>query len=503
MLRISPLLFSGVAAVALLFSAAQAAEQQTTLADLGQRLKLDPAQISVSGVSSGGFMAHQFHVAHSADIVGSGVIAGGPYYCTKGSVISGLTECTAFLADGMCQGYEQCKEVAYVGPELAPPGQAASEKAMAMAKQSVDATLGVGQTFNIDDPAGMIGDKVVILHGAKDSLLRVGVSDALYQYFPLLYQRRGKPLPEGTVVYLKELPAPHAVVTDNHAGLDPTLGQINSCERFGSPFVNVCGKDDCAKGCEQACQGSAPAEACNASCGVSCGIALDNAGRILQHIHGPLQPRPDAGVVGVTQYDPLRWPTVSHDCKSGDVTDSRCQWLQERLMAFRQKEVFGDSDLTTLDAVMAGKGYVFVPPQCLDGETSCKLHVAFHGCRQGYGFTGIEPDGQPVKKALYGARKTEVEKQLRGWTYFVENAGYNEWADTNGIVVLYPQATTRTLAEMQHINPEGCWDFWAYTDQKFNTKDGPQVAGVWRMIEALVPKLAEGQQHTALQPKAR
>lgn len=45
----------------------------------------------------------------------------------------------------------------------------------------------------------------------------------------------------------------------------------------------------------------------------------------------------------------------------------------------------------------------------------------------------------------------------RGWIHFVENAGYNEWADANNIVVLYPQARTANLG---FANPQGCWDFW-------------------------------------------
>ena len=36
---------------------AVAAEQQTTLADLGKSLKIDADKVSVSGISSGGFMA--------------------------------------------------------------------------------------------------------------------------------------------------------------------------------------------------------------------------------------------------------------------------------------------------------------------------------------------------------------------------------------------------------------------------------------------------------------
>jgi poly(3-hydroxybutyrate) depolymerase len=501
MVRTISVVFAGLAAVGLLFSAAQAAEQQTTLADLGKKLKLDSAQISVSGVSSGGFMAHQFHVAHSKDIIGSGVIAGGPYYCAKGDYMRGLTVCTAFALEGMCLGLDFCKSAArplYQGPGPAPCGTSASDEALAMAKESVDATL--GQSFDLDDPTGMIGDRVMIIHGTNDTLLPVGVSDALYEYFPLLYQRLGQSLPENTVVYLKDLPAPHAVVTDNPLGLDPIREQINACDRFGSPFVNVCGPAECAAGCAQSCQVCGDATGtCNASCNTSCQRSRDNAGRILEHIHGPLAPRTDPAIAGVKQYTPKTWPTVNNDCKAGAVTDSRCEWLQQRLMAFLQKEAFGNNPNDTVDAVMADKAYIFVPPQCLDGTTPCKLHVAFHGCRQGYGYAGQEPDGRLVKKALYGAPATEPEKQLAGWTYFVENAGYNEWADTNNIVVLYPQATARLSSlspfewifpgmYMQHVNGEGCWDFWGYTNQDdYNTKNGQQIAAVWRMIETLLP----------------
>ena len=31
-------------------------------------------------------MAHQFHVAHSKSVIGAGIIAGGPYFCARGSI---------------------------------------------------------------------------------------------------------------------------------------------------------------------------------------------------------------------------------------------------------------------------------------------------------------------------------------------------------------------------------------------------------------------------------
>ena len=50
-------------------------------------------QYTISGFSSGGFFAHQLHVAFSQNITGVGIIAGGPYYCTMGSYSRFQTAC--------------------------------------------------------------------------------------------------------------------------------------------------------------------------------------------------------------------------------------------------------------------------------------------------------------------------------------------------------------------------------------------------------------------------
>ena len=48
-------------------------------ADRLQPYPVDPTQISVAGDSSGAFMANQIHVAHSAEVMGVALIAGGLY----------------------------------------------------------------------------------------------------------------------------------------------------------------------------------------------------------------------------------------------------------------------------------------------------------------------------------------------------------------------------------------------------------------------------------------
>jgi poly(3-hydroxybutyrate) depolymerase len=101
---------------------------------------------------------------------------------------------------------------------------------------------------------------------------------------------------------------------------------------------------------------------------------------------------------------------------------------------------------------MAESGFAYVPAGCAAAQ-ACRLHVAFHGCEQ---------NADSVGDAFY------------------RNAGYNPWADTNNIIVLYPQAA-KTAA-----NPNGCWDWWGYDDLNFPAKSGGQMVAIKTMIDRIV-----------------
>jgi hypothetical protein len=92
------------------------------------------------------------------------------------------------------------------------------------------------------------------------------------------------------------------------------------------------------------------------------------------------------------------------------------------------------------------QGFVYVPGDC--EKARCRVHVAFHGCRQS------------------GDR-------------FAREAGYNRWAESNRLVVLYPQVKS------SFWNPRGCWDWWGYTGSAYHTRDGAQIRAVMEMLERL------------------
>jgi hypothetical protein len=66
---------------------------------------------------------------------------------------------------------------------------------------------------------------------------------------------------------------------------------------------------------------------------------------------------------------------------------------------------------------------------------------------------------------------------------FYMNAGYNQWAEPNNIIVLYPQviATPGDLSK----NPQGCFDWWGYSGVDFAWKSGSQMGMVHNMVKHL------------------
>ena len=60
--------------------------------------------------------------------------------------------------------------------------------------------------------------------------------------------------------------------------------------------------------------------------------------------------------------------------------------------------------------------------------------------------------------------------------------GFNEWADSNDIVVLYPNA----VADESLGNPNGCWDWWGYTNANYGLKDGVQMSFARSLLDTLL-----------------
>ena len=122
--------------------------------------------------------------------------------------------------------------------------------------------------------------------------------------------------------------------------------------------------------------------------------AYDTAGRLLQWIYGPLNAPTAANLSNLVSMD------------------------QSAFVPFP----FSASEIS-----MAKLGYAYIPSQCRSSGNACRLHVALHGCLQNIDSIGFA---------------------------FINHSGYNEWAESNDIIIIYPQ----TIASPTFpYNPKGCW----------------------------------------------
>jgi hypothetical protein len=103
---------------------------------------------------------------------------------------------------------------------------------------------------------------------------------------------------------------------------------------------------------------------------------------------------------------------------------------------------------------LADEGVLYVPQVC-EGAFGCRVHVMLHGCEQ--------------------ARETVGDA-------LIKQSGFAELADTNRLIVLFPQVSAGL------VNQQGCWDWWGYTGLDYLGKDAPQIKAIWSMVERLAER---------------
>ncbi len=310
--------------------------------------KGDPTQTSVSGLSSGAYMAAQYQVAFSSTVKGAGIVAGGPYYC------AGML---GYSAAAICMGM-----VPFMPPN---PGLLLA------------AAQNFASTAQIDPLSNLQNDRIYVYSGTKDTVVHQQAVDATVSFFKMAG------VPDASISYVNTVPSGHALIT-------PKFG--NACSANATPYISHCTVH---------------------------GQGYDQAGALLKHIYGTLNPAAST--------------------------------LSGQVIAFNQREF---ADATT---GMAEQAYVYVPASCSRTGALCNVHIALHGCMQSAQAVGND---------------------------FYSDTGYNNWADSNNLLVLYPQVNASDIP----YNPKGCWDWVGYTGATYATKSAVQMVAIKAMADRLTSK---------------
>ena len=172
------------------------------------RYPADPAKVSISGISSGAFMANQVQIAHSAGIVGAGVVAGGPYGCAVAAVDSKGVQGGIATATGAC---------------MSAPSQLLSADDYA---KRIEKFADVGW---IDPVAGLTGQKLYAFTGKSDKV----VNPAVVERGVAVYKALG--VPASAIAFSDK------VVNAGHSWV--TLDKGNACDANATPYLDKCGYD--------------------------------------------------------------------------------------------------------------------------------------------------------------------------------------------------------------------------------------------------------------------
>ena len=222
--------FRCVALLAAAIAACPASAQ--TLPALGA----DLTRTTVSGLSSGAYMAGQFQIAYSRLVTGAGIVAGGPYGCahTPGSELNPFW--LVVLGWNVYRAQNQCMEDGLFFSSVPDPGTMADY---------AERLAGDGRI----DPLGALrGDKLYIFSSRKDDTVERGVVEAAVAF----YKKAG--VPEANISFVTNDKAAHSFLTESEGP---------QCGTTGPPFLNDCD--------------------------------YDQAKAILQQLYGTLQPARPAG----------------------------------------------------------------------------------------------------------------------------------------------------------------------------------------------------------------
>lgn len=312
-------------------------------------------QTSVSGVSAGAYMAGQFQLAHGRDVVGAGIVAGGPWGCAESlyaDVMPGPG--TAFI--NLSRAMNGCMLNALQAWGIPDPRWLANRAGQIAAKDRIDPITSVRS------------DRVYLFTGTQDRTVVPAIVGAAREFY------RNIGVDDDRLLFVDDLPAGHGFVTEDEGV---------ACDETASPYIVDCN--------------------------------YDMAGALLGHIYGQLNPKSAEPAGEVITFD------------------------QEAFL----------EDLSSHG--MADSGAVYISPDCRD-SAGCRVHIAFHGCNQNTAAVGDA---------------------------FITQTGLLTWADTNRLIVLFPQVSSTPA------NPQACWDWWGYTGREFLTRDAPQIVAVRRMLMRL------------------
>jgi len=190
-------------------------QQQSSERQLLPDLRATLAGTTVSGLSSGAYMAEQFQLSHADIVTGAAIIAGGPYACAESAF-------TGFMPDA--------------GVQILSASRAASGcmlDTLALygvpdAKKLADRARELSEEGRIGKISDTVNDRIYIFSGTNDQVVRPRIVAQTVEFY------RNLGVAEDNIEAVMNVPAGHAMITLDKGG---------SCAVNDLPYIVDCDYD--------------------------------------------------------------------------------------------------------------------------------------------------------------------------------------------------------------------------------------------------------------------
>ncbi len=411
---------------------------------LSSTFSQEKSKVTISGISSGGFMANQMATIFSSEISGVGTVAGGFYYCAEDYLPKKIKQDAKTIGTTNLFLFEPTEKVisdtlnpfiifrglnpqTWFRPQKGNPIYRSVAICMGEPDkaQLETAYLKKNEENHLIDPLFHLRDqKVYLFQGLADSVLNSHMQNKLKEHYLAVGVKSEN-------IQMEEGEGSHNFPTVRTDGID--------CGSEEVPYVSSCG--------------------------------IDVAGNILKQL-------------------------VKTSLVRGEFT-------KEHIYLVDQTDFFNgtkrEEEWVQPSASIAPYGYLYASDKCLETPGLCHLHVALHGCKMSDSYQESFQAQYQNQVNAYKILSMRSKKDWRGFTNvlpfiedkvnqygllkFVQDAGYLEYAEANNVMVLFPQ-TWITEANFPY-NPKGCWDWFGWTDEQYATKKGAEAKWLMPFIRSV------------------
>ena len=389
---------------------------------------LNAAAYSVSGISSGAFMAAQMGVIYSDDVTAVGLVAGGFFNCAGNQYQTASKQALKLGAgykiffatevDVAAQAQGHLSEAIKISPQN--PIYQSVQICMKHPDQAV-----IDQTSLTDFESKKLiasltniqNQKILLYQGQLDKVVNPKMLAKNLEFY------KGQNVKDENIKIIENEKGAHTFATD-YKGL-------NDCSTQGVPYISSCD--------------------------------LDLAGDILKHALG------------------------TPDLVRNSIDDEKL------IHGINQK-----TSETTPDSI-GTYGYLGASPFCLENPSQCQVHVALHGCEMADAFDQ-KLDEKYVKYLKLGFLQMYKKSERPPWRFylpviedlepgmgalaFARDAGYMDYVnDQNKLMILFPQ--TWITEKNYPGNPKGCWDWYGWTGDGYQTNVGLETQWLNQWIKTV------------------